>query len=74
VIGGFIVWIPVMIGAGDSDRIRSWYLAAYFVVVLIVGLNVWRCPRCDLIFGKAWRVRCCPVCGLELEEPSRTAV
>ena len=70
VIGGFVLWIPVVIGAGDSDRIRFGYLAAYSVVVLIVGLSVWRCPRCDLIFGRSWRVRRCPVCGLELEEPS----
>jgi rubrerythrin len=71
--GGFLVWIPVMIGAGDSDWIRFAYLATYLVIVLVVGLSVWRCPRCDLIFGRAWRVRRCPVCGLELEESSQPA-
>jgi len=73
VIGGFLVWIPVMIGAGDGDWIRFGYLVTYFVVVLIVGVSVWRCPRCDLIFGRVWRVRRCPVCGLELEKPSQQA-
>ena len=70
---GFVVWIPVMIGAGDSDWIRLTYLVAYVVVVLAVGLSVWRCSECDLIFGWAWRVRRCPVCALELEESDRPA-
>ena len=72
-VSGFLLWIPVMIGAGDHDGIRLGYLLGFVIVCGSVGLTVWRCPRCSLMFGRAWRIQCCPDCGLQLEDPSRPA-
>ena len=66
-LGGVLLWIPVMILAGDRDWIRAAYLGAYVTIgILTLGI-VWRCPRCHLQFGRAFRVGRCPECGLELE-------
>jgi len=53
--------------AMDHER---WYLGALALLWIacgVIGIGLWRCPRCGEQFGRTWSVPTCPHCFLELE-------
>jgi uncharacterized membrane protein HdeD (DUF308 family) len=72
-LGAMPVWIATIVFFGDSDWILGLFLGLWVIVSGVLSVALWRCPRCALLFGRQWRVRRCPECGLELE-PTKDAV